>query len=323
MCRRIGDWAYRRLRGMLLDTIGGRRSVAAASPYDRRRARQLGMRTNTSAEKLVSCADSAWELSPGRSAAEPWVSGLIWTPALKERKRRNASRRVSTAPSPFLAIMALIILCLGWLTIGGRAEPTRLEAAVEQANRALNEGKIKEAEKQTEAVLKLYPDKPEAWNLRGAILIKQQRLDEAAEKFTKALQLDPKFYAAQYNLAQVYLLENKFDDAQARFQELQTVDPNSELLQFKVILCNVLKGQEDKSSTLIDVMKFPGQTPAYYYARAAVALKKGLQESAHVYLANARKYYSDAQCAFFDQELKQVGLLTTARKPSPTPAAKP
>lgn len=253
MYRRIGVWANRRLRETLLDSIGGRRSVAAADP----------------------------------------------------------------------AILALIVLGLASLTIGGRAEPKSLEAAIEQANRALNEGKIKEAEKQTEAVLKLFPDKPEAWNLRGAILIKQQRLDEAAEKFTKALQLDPKFYAAQYNLAQVYLLENKFDDAQARYQELQTVDPNSELLQFKVILCNVLKGQEDKSSTLIDVMTFPGQTPAYYYARAAVALKKGLQESAHVYLANARKYYSDAQCAFFDQELKQVGLSTRAGKPSPTPAAKP
>lgn len=214
-------------------------------------------------------------------------------------------------------------LCLASLTAGGRAEPKSLAAAVEQANRALSQGKLDEAEKQTNAAQKLYPDKPEVLNLRGAILIKRQRFDEAADQFSRALQLDPKFYAAKYNLAQVLMLENKFDDAQTKFQELQTVDPNSELLQFKIVLCNVLKGQEDRSAALIDAMRFPGETPAYYYARAAVLLKRGLEKDAYQYFANARKYYVDAQCAFFDQELKQVGLLTTVPRPSPPPATRP
>jgi hypothetical protein len=52
-------------------------------------------------------------------------------------------------------------------------------------------------------------------------------------------------------------------------------------------------------------------------------LKRGQQKGALQYLANARKYYVAAQCAFFDQELKQVGLMTTAPKLTPTPAAKP
>lgn len=217
----------------------------------------------------------------------------------------------------------LVFLGLACLTVGGRAEPKSLEAVVERANRALSLGKLDEAEKQTDAAQKLYSDKPEVLNLRGAILIKRGRFDQAAEQFAKALQLDPAFYPAKYNLAQVLMLENKLDAAQTRFQELQAVDPNSELLQFKVVLCSVLKGQEDRSSGLIDAMRFPGETPAYYYARAAVLLKKGLEKDAHQYFANARKYYADAQCAFFDQELKQVGLLTTVPKVSPTPGKNP
>ena len=71
-----------------------------------------------------------------------------------------------------------------------------MEAAVEQANRTLNQGKLNEAEKQVDAAQKLYPDKPETWNLRGAIFLKQRRLDDAAEQFAKALQLDPKLHAA-------------------------------------------------------------------------------------------------------------------------------
>lgn len=269
-------------------------------------------------------ANGARDLSPGRSAAEPWASELILAPALKERKRRTAScRSPLTQRFPVPAVAVLIFQCLIFQAVNGLAEPKGLEAAVERANRELNQGKLNEAEKQVEAAQKLYPDKPEVWNLRGAIFLRQRRLDDAAEQFAKALQLDSKFYAAKFNLGQVFLLQNKFDDAQTSFQELQAVDPKSELLQFKVVLCTVLKGQADQASTLIDTMTFPGETPAYYYARAAALLKRGQQKEARQYLTNARKYYPDAQCAFFDQELKQVGLLTPAPRQSPTKAAKP
>ena len=240
-------------------------------------------------------------------------------PVIAENGDDIRTRRHADTPIHFIALL----LYLAFPAFNGLAESKGLEAAVERANRTLNQGKLNEAEKQVDAAQKLYPDKPEVWNLRGAIFLKQRRLDDAAEQFAKALQLDPKFYGAKFNLAQVFLLQNKFDDAQTRFQELQAVDPKSELLQFKIVLCMVLKGQADQASTLIDTMTFPGETPAYYYARAAALLKRGQQKEARQYVANARKYYPDAQCGFFDQELKQVGLMTTAPKLSPTPAAKP
>ena len=62
---------------------------------------------------------------------------------------------------------------------------------------------------------------------------------------------------------------------------------------------------------MVDVMKFPGKTPAYYYARAAIALKRGQKETAQKYLENVKKYYSESQCAYFAQSLKEIDFTVT------------
>jgi ferritin-like protein len=62
-------------------------------------------------------------------------------------------------------------------------------------------------------------------------------------------------------------------------------------------------------------MKFPGKTPAYYYARAAIALKRGEKEVAQKYFENVKKYYSEEQCRYFAQSLKEIDL--TSPTPSP------
>jgi hypothetical protein len=59
---------------------------------------------------------------------------------------------------------------------------------------------------------------------------------------------------------------------------------------------------------MVDVMKFPGETPAYYYARAAIALKRGNKEGAQKYFENVKKYYSEEQCAYFALSLKDLDL---------------
>src|SRR5260370_1183873 len=98
------------------------------------------------------------------------------------------------------------------------------------------------------------------------------------------------------------------------YQELKQLDPGSELLEFKLTLCALLAGEENRATAMVDIMKFPGKTPAYYYARAAIALKRGQKETAQKYLENVKKYYSDEECAYFAQSLKEIDF--TAPKPS-------
>src|SRR5208283_1709756 len=99
---------------------------------------------------------------------------------------------------------------------------------------------------------------------------------------------------------------------------LKQLDPGSELLEFKLTLCALLAGEENRATAMVDVMKFPGKTPAYYYARAAIALKRGQKETAQKYLENVKKYYSDEQCAYFAQSLKEIDFTA----PNPTQPVK-
>jgi tetratricopeptide (TPR) repeat protein len=82
---------------------------------------------------------------------------------------------------------------------------------------------------------------------------------------------------------------------------LQKVDPESELLQFDLVLCAILSGDFDRASIMVDVMSFPGKTPAYYFARGVLALKRGNRASAEKYFESAKKYYPENQCAYFSR----------------------
>jgi Flp pilus assembly protein TadD len=201
-----------------------------------------------------------------------------------------------------LPIVAFLIL----LTQMSFADQRGFGAAFGRAALAFNQGKLAEAEKQIDAAEKVDAKKPEIPNLRGAILIKEKRYEEAAQQFNQALALDPNFYPAKLNLADVDLRQGKYAEATQLFEQLRQLDPGSELLQFKLALCALLAGDENRAAAIVDVMKFPGKTPAYYYARVAIALKRSQKETAQKYLENVKKYYSDRQCDYFAQSLKEI-----------------
>jgi Tfp pilus assembly protein PilF len=208
-------------------------------------------------------------------------------------------------------VIALAIL-LG--TFSAEAQPRSFAAALDQAAKAFNAGKFDEAEKQINAAEKISPKSPEVPNLRGAIFLKQKKYAEAQQQFNQSLSLDPKFDPARLNLAELELLRGNYSVAEQQFSDLQKTDPDSEVLQFQIILCAVLAGEDRKANDLVNLMNFPGKTPAYYYARAAMALKRGDKANANTYFTNLKKYYTEADCAYFVQSLKDVGLLVKEAK---------
>jgi hypothetical protein len=77
---------------------------------------------------------------------------------------------------------------------------------------------------------------------------------------------------------------------------------------------DVLDNRQSQAAQLINDMTFPGTTPAYYFARAAVLLKQLQEKQAQQYFTNARKYYDEQQCAYFMRFLQQNGLAKAATK---------
>ena len=221
-------------------------------------------------------------------------------------------RLLSGANSENALKQLLTVFCLFLGARSTLADQRSANAALERATSAFNQGRIEDAEKQVDAASRAGSKKPEIPNLRGAIFTRQKRYDEATEQFNQALALDPKFYPARLNLAEVKLLEGKYAEAIQEYQTLKEVDPGSELVDFKLVLCTLMAGEQTKATGIVDLMKFPGKTPAYYYARAAIALKGGEKEAAQKYFENVKKYYAEEQCRYFIQSLKEIGLTLPA-----------
>jgi Tfp pilus assembly protein PilF len=188
------------------------------------------------------------------------------------------------------------------------------EAAIRKATQALGAGNLAEADKQADIAAKLEPASAQTANLRGVIAVQRKEYENAANHFTQAIAADEKFYPAKLNLADVLLLQGKWGDARARYEELQQIDSKSELLQFKIVVADVLGDRQFQAAQLINDMTFPGSTPAYYFARAAVLLKQSQEKEAQQYFTNARKYYDEQQCAYYLRFLQQNGLVKPATK---------
>ncbi|MBV8213469.1 MAG: tetratricopeptide repeat protein [Verrucomicrobia bacterium] len=176
-----------------------------------------------------------------------------------------------------------------------------------KASRDLTDGKIDDATKDAAQAEKLDPSNPETANLLGIVASKKKDYPAAVSQFNRALNENPKFYTAKFNLADVLMMKGDYEQARTILTDLSQIDPKSEIVQFKFALSYVLANQTAAAMSFIDTMDLPGKTPAYYYARAAVWLKKGLIKDAIQYSVNAHKYYTDGECKYFVSVLQEMG----------------
>jgi tetratricopeptide (TPR) repeat protein len=207
---------------------------------------------------------------------------------------------------------AVILICLlsASLVFADSKNETKkqYDAVINKVTRDLADGKIDDAASDAKVAAKLDPNNPETANLIGIVATKKKDYAEAVSQFKRAITEDPKFYTAKFNLVDALMLQGDYAQARSILADLSQIDPKSEIVQFKFALSYVLANETDQASALIDEMDFPGKTPAYYYARAAVWLKKGLDKDANLYSVNAHKYYPDDQCKYFVNILREMGL---------------
>ena len=155
----------------------------------------------------------------------------------------------------------------------------------------------------------IQPDIPDTWMMRGAIYAEQHAFEKAGDAFEKANKLNPGDFWPPYNLAELLLLQKKYAEAAASFRGLTVYQGHEELLQFKIIFADLLAGKPDDAKPVLDAMKEPSDTPAYYFAHAAWGLAHKDEKEGNYWARAGLKVFGLPRCMPFYDALAGVGWL--------------
>ncbi len=180
------------------------------------------------------------------------------------------------------------------------------QTPVEKAMADFGKKKYDEALATLLEVEKQEPNSPVIHNLVGAAYTKKKDYAAAKACFEKALEHDPNFFPARFNIGELLFLQKQYPQALGFFADMLRAAPGNELLQFKVVLSLLMTDQVEDARKVASRMKFPGDGPAWYYAHAAVERKEGHKSKASEYLAGARTFFPDSS-ALYNETFEDLG----------------
>jgi tetratricopeptide (TPR) repeat protein len=143
-------------------------------------------------------------------------------------------------------------------------------------------------------------------NLKGAAYTKKKDFVQARACFEKSLELVPGMFAARFNLGEIEFLQGNYDKALSTFRSMLEADPRNELLQFKVFLCYLQMKDDEAAQKALAKVRYPGDTPAWYYAQAAWEFSRGNKGLVSDYLSGAR-YIFPGKTEIFDETFADLG----------------
>jgi len=187
------------------------------------------------------------------------------------------------------------------------------EASVQASSTALAKKRYPQALEALAPALRLRPSDPSVLNLKGAILTRMKDYSGAEACYEEALKVSPGYFPALYNIGALLALQEKWDPAITYYRNLLIDNPNNELLQYKLLLLLLRTDSAPALQAKLFASDTPSNTPAWYYASAARAYKKGDKAEAARYLDVAGSVYRD-KTEIFQEELEESGL--TASTPS-------
>ncbi len=192
---------------------------------------------------------------------------------------------------------------------------SELESMYDKAFRAFDANNYSEALKQLDAIDARQPDLAESQNLRGVIFMRQGIYDKAEAALYRAVELDPKFWNARFNLAEIPFLQKNWSEARNRFQALLSSNSAelqgeaTQLIQYKILLTYILEGKDNMVDSFLSKFELSNDTPAVQYGNAAIALQHKDDKAAKEWIAAAEKNFSPQLNKLFAESLYEVGWL--------------
>ncbi len=203
--------------------------------------------------------------------------------------------------------------------------PTKPELAAmyDKASRELAASHYDKALQELDAIEARQPDLAEVQNLRGVVAMQQGEYDQAEAAFRKALEIDPKFLHAGFNLADIPFLRKDWAQARGRFDALLEGVPGERreeivpLIQYKILLTVLFENKEEDIGTILSKLKGWDDSPAFAYAEAAIAFHRHKQDQGRDWMAAAEKDYSAQQNKLYLESFYEVGWLRRPARESP------
>lgn len=161
---------------------------------------------------------------------------------------------------------------------------------------------------------KLDAKDPNIPNVRGAIFLVPalRRFDEAKVEFERALVLDKGALAPKFNLAELVYVEQKFAEAETAFAAIVKEYPKMplqvrHLVVFKLFVSKVKQDKFPEAEALLkENFSFMDDTPAYYYAKAAMAFQRKNEPEAQDWLARAGVIFKPGETAAYVDSLMEA-----------------
>lgn len=193
--------------------------------------------------------------------------------------------------------------------------PTKseLESMYDKAFRSFDANDYPVALEELDKIDARQPDLAESQNLRGVIFMRQGLYEKAEAALYRAVELDPKFWNARFNLAEIPFLQKNWTEARTRFQALLASNSSelqgeaTQLIQYKILLTYVLQNKVNMVDSLISKFEISGTTPAVQYGNAAMAFQRGDQNAAKEAVAAAEKNFSPELNKLFAESLYEIG----------------
>ena len=208
-------------------------------------------------------------------------------------------------------LFALVFVAI--LPLARAEETRRLSAgALEVVKREARNGKFADALAALDAIDKSGKPTAESLDLRGCIYLEQEKFDDATKAFEAAHSANDALFLPRLHLGDVLFRQKKFDAARAAYERLDqqtNVLMSNEHLRYGVLLARLGSHDEAGAQLAFARIKFPTETPAYYYGQAAWQFAHDRKGDAKKWLSTADKIFDAAATAWFARPLYDLGWL--------------
>ena len=151
-------------------------------------------------------------------------------------------------------------------------------------------------------------------NVRAAIAIEDKKFDEGKEYCLKALQLDPKFFPALFNLAEIPFMQGKYAEARLAYEKLIDDESSADLIKFRLYLTYLLEKNDEVAKVQLEKIPLLNDSPIYFYGYAAWEFAHGDEKKAQSYLNSAETVFPKAKLSNFLDVFYDIGWM---KRPAP------